>query len=238
MKQNRTILLRFYRNRVNEGRKLVKAKYYHAKLKDLKDTEPKKWRSECKRLCGMSKSNKDIVSKLFPGESPCNLRSYKVNLANDINSVFLEPQQGYTQLSSTYKLDTTGHEIPTVTTESIAKQLSLVSVSKASGPDNIPNWIIKDFSHILASPICSIINYLLKKNNCHIHGKALILHPYLRIHQSKISIKDLRPISLTSTTSEIAEDYVVREHVKPVVLRHIRPEQYGCIPQSSTTYTV
>ena len=92
----------------------------------------------------MSKSNKDIVSKLLPGES--STLEAKVNLANDINSAFLEPQQGYPQLSSTYKLDTTGHEIPTVTTESIAKQLSLVSASKASGPDNISNWILKDFS--------------------------------------------------------------------------------------------
>ena len=33
--------------------------------------------------------------------------------------------------------------------------------------------------------------------------------------------KDLRSISLTSTTSKIAEDYVVREHVKSAVLRHI-----------------
>ena len=49
---------------------------------------------------------------------------------------------------------------------------------------------------------------------------------------------DLRPISLTPTISKIAEDYVVVNHVKPAVIKHIRPDQYGCIPQSSTTHAL
>ena len=49
---------------------------------------------------------------------------------------------------------------------------------------------------------------------------------------------DLRPISLTPTVSKIAEEYVVLNHVKPAVLKHIRPDQYGCIPQSSTTHAL
>ena len=40
--------------------------------------------------------------------------------------------------------------------------------------------------------------------------------------------KDLRPISLTPTLSKIAEEYVVQEHVKPAVLKHIRErKQYN-----------
>ena len=49
---------------------------------------------------------------------------------------------------------------------------------------------------------------------------------------------DLRPISLIPTISKIAEEYVVVNHVKPAVLKHIRPDQYGCIPQSSTTHAL
>ena len=49
---------------------------------------------------------------------------------------------------------------------------------------------------------------------------------------------DLRPISLTPTISKIAEEYVVVNHVKSAVLKHIRPDQYGCIPQSSTTHAL
>jgi hypothetical protein len=49
---------------------------------------------------------------------------------------------------------------------------------------------------------------------------------------------DLRPISLTPSISKIAEEYVVLNHVKPAVIKHIRPDQYGCIPQSSTTHAL
>ena len=49
---------------------------------------------------------------------------------------------------------------------------------------------------------------------------------------------DLRPISLTPTISKIAAEYLVVNHVKPAVLKHIRPDQYGCIPQSSTTHAL
>ncbi len=72
LKENNQIQFRFYRNRVNRERKLAKSKYYEAKVKEIKDTEPKKWWSECKRLCEMSKPKTDIVSKLLD-ESPTNI---------------------------------------------------------------------------------------------------------------------------------------------------------------------
>ena len=50
--------------------------------------------------------------------------------------------------------------------------------------------------------------------------------------------KDLRPISLTSTMSKIAESFVVEEALKPVVLFHIDPGQFGFIPSSSTTFAL
>jgi hypothetical protein len=45
-------------------------------------------------------------------------------------------------------------------------------------------------------------------------------------------------ISLTPTVSKIAEDYVVNEHVKPAVLQYMGCNQYGCIPNSSTSHAL
>ena len=50
--------------------------------------------------------------------------------------------------------------------------------------------------------------------------------------------KDLRPISLTSTMSKIAESFVIEKALKPVVLSHIVPGQFGFIPGSSTTFAL
>ncbi len=47
--------------------------------------------------------------------------------------------------------------------------------------------------------------------------------------------KDLRPISLTASISKVAEEFMVVDYVKPAVLKVINLNQYGAIPQSSTT---
>ena len=36
---------------------------------------------------------------------------------------------------------------------------------KASGPDGIPNWILKDYSDFLANPVTTIPNALFKEQH-------------------------------------------------------------------------
>ncbi len=228
---------KFYRNQVNRERKRVKAKYYESKVKDLKNMEPKKWWSECKKLCGMSKPNNNIASKLLD-ESQTIEDMYKVNLANEINLAFLESQKSYLKLCPTCTINTSSHPIPSVTTEMIAKQLSSISVHKAAGPDNIPNWVLKDFAHILALPVSMLINVSLKKEQLPLIWKCANITPLPKSSTVNDINTDLRPISLTPSISKIAEEYVVVNHVKPAVIKHIRPDQYGCIPQSSTTHAL
>ncbi len=47
--------------------------------------------------------------------------------------------------------------------------------------------------------------------------------------------KDLRPISLTSTLSKVAESMVIEQELKPALLKVIDVNQYGFIPGYSTT---
>ena len=47
--------------------------------------------------------------------------------------------------------------------------------------------------------------------------------------------KDLRPISLTSTWSKIAENIIIEYELKSKLLRKMDPKQYGFIPGSNTT---
>ena len=47
--------------------------------------------------------------------------------------------------------------------------------------------------------------------------------------------KDLRPISLTACLSKVAEECVVVDYVQPAALRVLDPNQYGAVPNSSTT---
>jgi hypothetical protein len=86
------------------------------------------------------------------------------------------------------------------------RQLSLVSASKASGPDNIPNWILKDFSDILAIPLCKIINSSLAEKQLPCIWKCANVTPIPKNPSITDINNDLRPISLTPTASKIAED--------------------------------
>ena len=50
--------------------------------------------------------------------------------------------------------------------------------------------------------------------------------------------KHLRPISLTSTISKLAEKFVVEQYVAPAILKVVDPAQFGGIPRSSATYAL
>ena len=89
----------------------------------------------------------------------------------------LEPQKNYLKLSSTCKINTLSHQIPSVTTEMITKQLRSISSHKAAGPDNIPSWVLKDFADILALPVSMLINESFKKEQLPLIWKCANITP-------------------------------------------------------------
>ena len=50
--------------------------------------------------------------------------------------------------------------------------------------------------------------------------------------------KNIRPISLTPCLSNVAEECIVTDYIKPAVIKVIDPNQYGVIPSSFTTMTL
>jgi hypothetical protein len=45
-----------------------------------------------------------------------------------------------------------------VSEERVQKVLAKLNLHKAPGPDNLPNWIFKEYSYLLALPVMKIIN--------------------------------------------------------------------------------
>ena len=50
--------------------------------------------------------------------------------------------------------------------------------------------------------------------------------------------KHLRPTSLTPVLSKVAEEFIVAEHLRPAILKKIGENQFGAIPESSTTHAL
>ena len=79
----------------------------------------------------MSNPKKNVLAKLLPEGSQT--LEEKTNLANKINSIFLEPQQAYEPLNKNKRLDFTNAMPPIITTETVFSLLNKIITNKSNG---------------------------------------------------------------------------------------------------------
>ena len=83
----------------------------------------------------------------------------------------------------------------------------------AHGPDTIPGWLLKENADVLASPVCKILNSYLENRL----PSAWKLADVILIPKQ-------------------AEKVVVKQFIKPAILKVVDPNQYGTMPKSSATF--
>ena len=118
----------------------------------------------------------------------------------------------------------------------VLKQLLSLNVNKAIGPDNIPNWVFKDFADILAGPLAAIQNSSLREAYVPDRWRSANLTPLPKEVPMQNIRKHVRPISLTPVPSKLMEAHPVGILKKACPL--IDPSQYGCMDESSTTHAL
>ena len=224
---------KYYRNCVNRERKVCRAKYYESNIKQLKGEAPRKWWNEVKRLSGIKSAGTNLSHQINV-EGFMNLPPHEQ--ANTINTAFLAPLAEY-RISE--PLERLPLEDPPkfleVTVERVQKVLAKLNPHKAPGPDNLSNWIFKEYSYLLALPVMKIINASYYEQQLPTIWKKANVSPLPKKNPVTILEKDLRPISLTPCISKVAEEFIVEDYVKPAILDIIDASQYGAIPNSSTT---
>ena len=101
---------------------------------------------------------------------------------------------------------------------------------KASGPDGVSNWILKEFAEILDQPVCSILNSSFAEQRLPPSWKMVDVVPLIKV----------KPVTVTLTPalSKIAEEFIVAMFIAPAILSIIDPDQFGAIPKSSTTHAL
>lgn len=223
---------RHLRNVVNRERKLCRSRYYSSKVADLKNVKPGKWWGEVKKIAGMTKSVGCDEIRSHIHIDGIEEKSAK-NIADLINDALLEPMQGYQPLETLPSYDSDS-EVPTLPVSSVHKALSALNPRKASGPDGIGNWLIKEYADILAEPVTNILNCSFAEQQLPSPWKFADVTPLPKQKPITNVSKHIRPISLTPSLSKVAEDFVVRMYVGPAILNIIDPNQFGAIPKSST----
>ncbi len=158
-------------------------------------------------------------------------------IADVFNSALLEPMHEYQPLDCLDTIDVNS-EVIKLDVSSVHTSLRTLNPRKAPGPDEIPNWLLKEYADFLADPVCSILNTSFAEQALPNSWKHANVIPLAKKKPVTIITKHVRPISLTPTLSKLAEDFVVRYYVGPAVLEVIDPNQFSAIPKSSTTHAL
>ena len=91
---------------------------------------------------------------------------------------------------------------------------------------------------LLSNTISDIINSSFAERRLPPSWKSADTVPIPKQKPIKDVNKHLRPISLTSILSKVAEEFVVAEYLRPSILKKIGDNQFGAIPKSSTTHAL
>ena len=186
-----------------------------------------------KRLSGSKVNSGDSASLIcIEGFSDLSLNDQ----ANTINSALLEPLKEYRlPVRPLRRLEKDSPEILHITERRVQGVFADVNPRKAYGPDRIPNWLLKEYSDIMAYPVTEILNASYLEQRLPNTWKMADVTPQPKKKPVLDLRKDLRPISLTPCVAKVAEGFIVDDYLKPVVMRVIDDSEYGAIPNSSTT---
>ena len=112
--------------------------------------------------------------------------------------------------------------------------LRKVKTNKATGPDNVPAWILKHHASILAGPLTAIFNASLREGIIPETWKSANVIPVPKVNPPNTIEKDVRPISLTPIASTTLESIILKR-VNDKIGENINSNQFGGMGGASTT---
>jgi hypothetical protein len=126
--------------------------------------------------------------------------------------------------------------IPVIKSDTIRKKIKFLSNSKAPGPDNIPNIILKHLPDSTVDFITAIFNSCLKISYFPSQWKTSHVTLIPKPNKSKTDPNNYRPIHLLNTLSKVFESVIkdyLHDHLED---NDVIPSfQFGFRPQLSTT---
>jgi hypothetical protein len=115
----------------------------------------------------------------------------------------------------------------------VFEKFALLNPHKASDPDNVPAWLLKENTDILALVVTDILNSSYSEARLPNSWKQADITLIPKSTPDYDINKHLKPISLTPILSKLAKEFVVDRNVKPALLAKVDPRQFGT--GSSTT---
>ena len=203
---------RIYRNRVQRAVLFLRSRYYNRRVQGLRQSNPRKWWQEVKRFTGQSTrpSFDAMATDLFDGDL--------IRMANNIN-IFMQSVSNDLKPLDVNLIPDACDACPDeyiIDPFEVESKLSRINSHKSNGPDELPNWFLKEFSVFLAEPVCSIFNASIREGEVPSVWKLANVVPIPKVSPPKAISTDIRPISLTPTLSKIIESFIgkwVLDHI-------------------------
>ena len=217
------------RNKAKDKIKLAKNSFYNEKIKSLKNQNASEWHRHIKNLANLSQSEAIFH---IDGIDPEDLKG----IANSINKSLCLVTQSLAPIDlAALPAFLPAEPAPTIQPWEVYEKLKRVNTRKAAGPDQIPGRLIKEFACELSEPLADIINHSLQDGIVPLEWKSATVVP---LPKSKPpSTSEIRPISLTSLLSKVAESFITQWTLKDI-LPQIDSQQFGCLPGRSTTHSL
>ena len=235
-------LYKHLRNKANRiGRNLKKDFYFH-QVENCKSSNPSKWWKNVKAITGFSsKSNND---KTFHNIRIHNNDVGDNNLADVINSFFLSCTNAIPRLPTTVLNDLRSKLVNVnVPDEFIVSEFSVydalckLKCNKSTGPDNLPNSLLKSIADLISAPVCCIINSSIRFGTVPTQWKLSRVIPLPKLFPPLHIETDIRPISITSPLSKLAESFMCN-YFNCYFNEHLDSCQFGCTTGRSTTFAL
>ena len=187
-------------------------------------------------MVGMSKSNSKLQG-LANTACEGNLQE----LTTQINSFFESVTADFQPVTPREVIhiapDCSVPERFTITVSDVEKQLSRLNTNKASGPDGVPAWFLKEYAELLSGPVCCIFNSSMRDGYIPVVWKSADVCPLAKVPARSLIEKHLQPISLTPVLVKCLE-----RHVTGCILDYmdgsIDPHKFGSLQGSSTVHAL
>lgn len=214
------------------------ARYRHlsAKVKDMIKIEKLRW---ARRACRGSKHLWQVVNDVRGTKSSRSTEIQSVlnhfvsheEAVESINSIF-SASQVVRPVPVIFDNSSPGEWSPTISVESVFKQLTSVKCNKASGVDAIPAILYREAASIIAAPLAHIINMSIISRSFPKQWKLSIISPVPKT--SPPNPNELRPISLLPIPSKICENLILQHGIQNQFYEAFGEFQFGGVKSSST----
>ena len=149
--RNDTEQYKIYRNKTAKLCKIARKRFYQNKIRHTHDINPKKWWDNIKMLSGLSKQQPPM-SMLVNGSV---LKDKQ--LAEAISDSFYRVSSDIPTLHFQPIPVTCIPDLYIISPEAVEARLSCIKERKATGPDEIPNWLLKSCAVNLSKPVCPFL---------------------------------------------------------------------------------